>query len=351
LALADYGGSSSHGYGGRSGGFSDSARNAYPEYDAGDDEELPRRSSITRTSGRQSGRQGSVGSSATIAKNSNPAPPPKAPEVDLLGGFDDEVAPTKPEKSLPPTGVAATGASGGGGAASANVNVMDSLDDFGDFEAAPQPQSQSQPQIGTTAQAPLQPQSQVQSGKGKGNLFDLLGQNGSAGVSVAASVPSMNHSRQLSGGLGGNALSSPPLSAGMGINTGSTLMSPTFINAPRRTSSHMSTGSSGGMLSPTLQSSAAQAPKPTQAAGKSTAGGFEDLWSMSLGSSASQKKPNASAGKSIQELEREKTQKGLWGAQPTNIASSSNTATKTAPPPGNGGFGSFASGGDDNLLL
>ena len=81
-------------------------------------------------------------------------------------------------------------------------------------------------------------------------------------------------------------------------------------------------------------------------------GGFDDLWSMSHGSAATNRlSASAGAGKSIWDLEKEKAQAGIWGAQ------------SQARPPAMGGFWSFASNanagsggggapdGADDLLL
>jgi len=70
---------------------------------------------------------------------------------------------------------------------------------------------------------------------------------------------------------------------------------------------------------------------------------FDDLWSLSLGSSSTVT-PTAGAGKSIKDLEKEKATTGLWGAG----QKPANTSTP-------GAFGTFSnaesSGGVDDLLL
>jgi epsin len=280
--------------------------------------------------------------------------------VDLLVGFgDDEVAPKTPEKT-----VHATGATGG--------NVMDSLDDFGDFEAAPSsvtsPTSttstslpptqirQGQMQIPLQAQAQAQPQQQG----GKPNIFDMLGQNGSV-PGTGVNTGSMGHNRQLSGGIG---MMSPPISTGMNMGGGMgmgmnkpMMMTPTtFVNTPQRSSSFAPNTTVGGMHSSTMQatSSQAQTAKTSSTIGSGTkssgGGGFEDLWSMSLGASGGPKKPvvSASSGKSIQELEREKAQKGIWGVSTAStITGTGIGVNKTS----NGGFGNVSGGGDDDNLL
>lgn len=92
---------------------------------------------------------------------------------------------------------------------------------------------------------------------------------------------------------------------------------------------------------------------PAPLPGKSTTksgGGFDDLWSMSLGSSATSK-PSASAGagKSIRDLEKEKAQRGIWGtqSQPRPLAADPFGSFPTAAGSGAGG----APAGADDLLL
>jgi epsin len=91
----------------------------------------------------------------------------------------------------------------------------------------------------------------------------------------------------------------------------------------------------------------------------SAGGGFDDLWSMSLGSVAGGKPAGGAAAgaRSIRDLEKEKAQRGIWGAQ-NQMRSHASSTTAAAP----GAFGSFvqpvapSSGGEstagaDDLLL
>ena len=80
---------------------------------------------------------------------------------------------------------------------------------------------------------------------------------------------------------------------------------------------------------------------------------FDDLWSMSLGSSASTKP--TTGGKTMNDLTKEKAEAGIWGgAQKTTIAPMGG-----ATGGGSSGFGNFggpftsasAGGGGDDLLL
>lgn len=76
-------------YSGSSGGFRDTQRSGgFEEYDAGGDEDTstsPRRSTST------SQRTGGSSRRTTAPTASAPAPKPKEPEVDLLGGFDEDI--------------------------------------------------------------------------------------------------------------------------------------------------------------------------------------------------------------------------------------------------------------------
>jgi len=70
---------------------------------------------------------------------------------------------------------------------------------------------------------------------------------------------------------------------------------------------------------------------------------FDDLWSLSLGSSSAAT-PAAGAGKSIKDLEKEKATNGLWGAGPKK-------ASNTSTPAAFGTFNAAPPGGVDDLLL
>ncbi|KZT37343.1 ENTH-domain-containing protein [Sistotremastrum suecicum HHB10207 ss-3] len=300
----EYGGSSSnYGNGGSGGGGSsfrdDSGRKGYEEYDAGEDDHTgPRRSTSTPTS-FSSSRRTTAPTPATTAAAA-PPPKPKVPEVDLLGGFDDEPSVASDEKALP---------------AATTVAGLD--DDFGDFEAAPQ-----SPAPTNTSTA-------------KPNVFDLFGQGSSqapSGTRPAAATPAQQtHNRQLSGGFTGfpSAAAAP-------------LMSPAIAPQPARQPSY---------TSPTQSFSPLAASKPTSPSiggpSKSAGGGFDDLWNLSLGSSSSAPKPSGSSGgsKSIMELEREKAQAGIWSgnSQSQTFGSFSSGANTTSS--------NNASSGFDDLLL
>lgn len=86
-------------------------------------------------------------------------------------------------------------------------------------------------------------------------------------------------------------------------------------------------------------------PKPNATASAN----FDDLWSMSLGSSAklvSTTGTGTTAGKSIKDLEKEKAMAGLWGQKPAG----GSTGGAFGSFGGMGGATSSSSGGDDLLL-
>lgn len=86
------------------------------------------------------------------------------------------------------------------------------------------------------------------------------------------------------------------------------------------------------------------ASKPPAAPAKG--GNFDDLWSLSLGSTSTNKLAASGPTKSIKDLEKEKATAGLWGQQ---------KPAGGVPPPAFGAFGNAApasyTGGDDDLLL
>ena len=95
--------------------------------------------------------------------------------------------------------------------------------------------------------------------------------------------------------------------------------------------------------------SAGPTPSAATSSTKSGGGGFDDLWTMSLGSAATSKPAGPAGGKSIRDLEKEKAQAGIWGAQSQVRLPAGGFAKPTAPSGGSGGGG--ASAGPDDLLL
>ncbi|KAG2131770.1 hypothetical protein DEU56DRAFT_813207 [Suillus clintonianus] len=312
----DYGGSS---------GFKDSnGRKDFEEYTAGDDETVVRRSGSVNRSHTGS-RQGTQSVSSPV-RTAQPAPPkPKEPEVDLLGGFSDEPVTAPPvsntNKALPSVG---------------NVSLDD--DDFADFQAAPSSPAPSSP-APASAPVPTKP-----------TLMEML---------RSASPPTGNRAPMMSPSLASQVPTGFP-------NTSMRALSPTN----RQFFPAAASGSSGSLwststpLSPTTSvrtpmsaapiPPAAAPPKASPASPPKSSSNFEDLWSMSLGtSSTTPTVKSGSTGKSIKDLEKEKAQAGIW-------ASSQKPG---AAQMGMGGFGNFggigtsggasfasASGGDDLLL-
>ncbi|KAI0060369.1 ENTH-domain-containing protein [Artomyces pyxidatus] len=297
----DYGGSASsydreYGSGGGSsgsGGFRDeTSRRGFEEYDAGD-YEAPRRSTSQSHTSRPTPQRSST----------NPTPATKAPEpvkeVDLLGFGDDEStaisAPALPEKALPALDPL-------GGAA-----ADDADDEFADFQAAPP--------------------------SAKPNLMDLLNSSGPAARAqpAAQSHSALQYNNVMAAATQARpapsyAASPPPAAA------------PTLFSSPAMTP-----------VSPPARSNVTSPSSTTTT--KSGGGNFDDLWSMSLGTS----KPAQPSGpaKSIKDLAQEKAQAGIWG----HAAKPSQARPVTM---GASGFGSFAAQpvassaaapADDDLLL
>jgi epsin len=101
-------------------------------------------------------------------------------------------------------------------------------------------------------------------------------------------------------------------------------------------------------------------PVSTQPAAAKASANFDDLWSLSLGSSGATKPGAGPANpKSIKDLEKEKALAGLWGGRGDLNRRSSSSASRL--PAMGGGFGSFGGaggtssssnvGGGDDLLL
>ncbi|KAF9464153.1 hypothetical protein BDZ94DRAFT_1216949 [Collybia nuda] len=333
----DYG---SYGAGSSGGGSSfrdDSRRGGFEEYNAGDDE-------VVSTPNSYQSRTNS-GRAAPIRKATAPAPvppPAPAPVEDLLGGFGDEDA----------FGSGITSSSNGLGGLSMNKELpvvskpavaIDADDDFADFQAAP-----VQPTItgnNTTSTA-------------KPNLMTML--SSSTPPTTNQPVSGFGQFQQPAtygmnaGGMGAG------VGAGMGMGGGHRSTQSISAQPPQYASMMQSQpqGLFGGPMKPTspINSSFPPATRQgpavpsTQAKPAAPAAGanFDDLWSLSLGTSAS--KPatatTSSAGKSIKDLEKEKAMAGLWGGQKPSGGPNAGV--------GVGGFGSFnnstSNGGDDLLL-
>lgn len=203
-------------------------------------------------------------------------------------------------------------------------------DDFTDFQAAPS--SPPAATATTTARLAATPVT----GTSKPNLMDLLASTApSASRSIQSAQPqpfgTLNSALAATSSQQLRPSSTPataPAFTGMPvmnpISTRSTVASP--VTPGTTSSASIKTGSAGG--------------------------GFDDLWSMSLGSAGKPAGGAAGGAKSIRDLEKEKAQAGIWGAQRPQAPASSAA----------GGFGSFvkplapssgaesAAGADDLLL-
>ncbi len=204
-------------------------------------------------------------------------------------------------------------------------------DDFADFQAAPP----SAPASTTTTAIPPAP-----GGAAKPNLMDLLASTATA-PSPPTYRPTPSAQTQPFGGF--NTVLTP---------SSQVRPSSTPVTAPSYAATPVMGAARSVVTSPVSAG-------PTSLAGKSaksTGGGFDDLWSMSLGSAATSKpSAPAGAGKSIRDLAKEKAQAGIWGTQ--------SQSQGQARPPSMGGFGSFATNatagsgvggapnGADDLLL
>lgn len=202
-------------------------------------------------------------------------------------------------------------------------------DEFADFQAAP---------TSAPVMAPAKPnlKEMLQSGPKvshtphqsmaapNNNLFGML---------ASTTQPTYTNQNQTS--LFGGATSPP--------------MRPTTMSPPVRTGSTPATAPTTG----------ASKPKPSS--------NFDDLWSMSLGSSPSNNKSAATgtgANKSIKDLEKEKAQAGIWGSGPQSQQQQQRPGGMAMGGSGFGQFGgtsfsgsgavsssSASAGGGDDLLL
>ncbi|KDQ25492.1 hypothetical protein PLEOSDRAFT_1113460 [Pleurotus ostreatus PC15] len=320
-----YGGSSS------SGGFrDDTRRGGFEEYNAGDDEEVnPRASTSIRTPTRSST------ASSVTAKAKAPAPAP-VQEVDLLGGFGDDDAFATPapgfsvDKALPAVAAPA--------AQAAHVSLDD--DDFADFQAAP-----VSPTAATMSTTPTPAMT------AKPNLMQMLGQTATR-PAIASSQPTIPMQPAFNGmgmGMGGMAAGSGHRQnlSGSFSPAAQTTAPNYFGGAPIKPST--TPAMTPVAMNPSRPGVTSAAMTPTSTSSSKGGANFDDLWSMSLGSSAKPATSTASQSKSIKDLEKEKAMAGLWGAggKPPAMGGSSafgNFGSAT------GGSGA-ANNGDDDLLL
>ncbi|KAG9315702.1 hypothetical protein JVU11DRAFT_3349 [Chiua virens] len=316
--------------GGSSGGFRDNtSRRDFEEYTAGDDETVARRSNSISRSNNTSRSTTTASSARTMTTPT--VPQQKQPEVDLLGGFDEDTPVSAPSAS---------------NSASAN-KALPSLaglddDDFADFQAAPSsPAPTSLPGTRPT-------------------LMEMLNSSPPTNRATAATVNPMLAS-QVQGTASPPTFNAPlnPLATNKQSQSFAATISPIPVQNTIRTSSRPLSPSSAS--TPVGRSSAtsvgptktpASGAAPTSAKGLS---GFEDLWSMSLGGQASSTtaKPTT-AGKSIKDIEKERAQAGIWASSQKPGGATGGAAGLGL---GNNTLGNFGpanpsetTGGDDLLL-
>ncbi|PCH40406.1 ENTH-domain-containing protein [Wolfiporia cocos MD-104 SS10] len=283
----DYGGSYS---GGGSSGFRDETpRRGYQEYDAGDDEELPRRSNSINNGRSPAPAQRSTTSPAPSTPTTAKAPEP-APVVDLLGMDDDDFGSTSNTATAPAVNTAM--ATNKALPTVTSPIAAEADDDFDDFQTAPT-SAPLAPAIPATQPAkPLSPP-----------LFQAQA------PLKAVSPPLQAMSSPIHAALTPGAARASYMSP---------MQNPMFPSQPALTPQPVRSNTS-----PPVAGTQAQA-KPASSAN------FDDLWSMSLGSAAAKPAASPAPAKSIKEIEKEKAQAGIWG-------------TGQSRPPMGGGFGSFGS--------
>ena len=208
------------------------------------------------------------------------------------------------------------------------LNTLD--DDFADFQAAPVQTTQAAPAL--TAQTK------------KPNLMDMLNFAPVSQTATSAGSPFVVPQQQPMG-----------YNVGANVGMGGHRQTPSFSSLPI-VQTQTIFGGGGAALRPTpvaMGSSFSTPPsaptnRPSLTPATKSSSNFDDLWSLSLGSTTA--KPSAgggASGKSIKDLEKEKTMAGLWGSggqqQRPGVGHVAMASQPTA-------FGS-ATGGTDDLLL
>ncbi|KAG8836145.1 Epsin-3, clathrin recruitment and traffic between the Golgi and endosome [Serendipita sp. 400] len=335
------GGSSYSGGGGGGGGSSSysgsysgsSNRKQFEEYDAGDDEERPARTSTSTSTSHQ--RQTSVPKPTTAVSQASPAKPAvpakdKAKVVDLLG-FDDDTSDLQPSAPVPP--VAAIKAP----SASNTISSSNDFDDFDDFQSAPS--------AVPAAIAPL-PAHATLVGKSAAppayatNVFDLLNATAPS-PSMGATAPSMVRPTQTTSTLGSGS------GSGMGMNAP---LMPTNPMMPSMAHKPMGQSTLGGRATPTQGGRST----PTPANSSKSSANFDDLWSSSLSGTGRSSTPGATStsGKTIMDLQKEKAQASFWGAGQAQQPKPAGMGTGMgAGMGGSGASSSNANNGLDDLLF
>ncbi|KAG8214667.1 hypothetical protein J3R82DRAFT_9745, partial [Butyriboletus roseoflavus] len=320
--------------GGSSGGFRDSGgRRDFEEYTAGDDDAVTRRSNSVSRSNVPS-RSAAAGSSLRTQTPSTPATAQqKAPEVDLLGGLDDTpvstvpsaINTTNPNKALP------------------SLTGFDE-DEFADFQAAPPPTSPASPPATRPTLMEMLNSSPPTNRPPASIVNPTLASQAQRTTSPPAfnapalnPLPSVTNNKRQSQSLGATISPTPTQNT---LWSSSQPLSPTMstFTPVTRTST----------AAPNKAPTSGPAP-PTSAKGLS---GFEDLWSMSLGtpSSSGTTVKSATVGRSIKDLEKERAQAGIWASSQKPGAATSFGIGNTFGNFGPAKAGETTGGGDDLLL-
>ncbi|KAI0298149.1 hypothetical protein B0F90DRAFT_1735375 [Multifurca ochricompacta] len=321
--------------GGSSSGFRDIVprRPDFEEYDAGEYETSPRRTTAPSTTTAVS-QTASTRPPTTQSKAAGKAPEPApAPVMNLLDFDDNESAPassanapvaaaTVTSKALPALAPLAANDNAGGD------------DDFADFQAAPS----SPPAASTLTATP----STAPATTAKPNLMDLL-----ASTAPAPSPATYRPTQNQPFGMFNTALSS---SSSQVRPSSTPATAPAYMATPVMNP----TSARSAMTSP-VSASIASSASSAATSKKSGGGGFDDLWTLSLGA-ASASKPAAGlpsgAGKSIRDLEKEKAQVGIWGGAQSQVRPSAAMSGfgAFAKPAASSSGGSAPAGADDLLL-
>ncbi|KAG5221208.1 Epsin, clathrin recruitment and traffic [Salix suchowensis] len=312
MVLLDYG---SYGGSSSSGGFRDDTR----------------RGESTRLNVCTDPTRLSTASSVT-AKAKAPAPA-AVQEVDLLGGFGDDDAFATPapgfsvDKALPAVAPPV--------AQAAPVSLDD--DDFADFQAAP---------VSPTAAA----MNSAPAITAKPNLMQMLGQTATR-PAVTPAQPTIPMQPAFSGmgmGMGGMTTGHRQNLSGSFSPAAQTTAPNYFGGAPIKPST--TPAMTPIAMNPSRPGVTSAAMTPTSTTSSKGGANFDDLWSMSLGSSAKPATNTASQSKSIKDLEKEKATAGLWGAGGKPLAMGGSSAFGNFGSATGGGSGA-ANNGDDDLLL
>ena len=200
-------------------------------------------------------------------------------------------------------------------------------DDFADFQTAPAP----------AAAAP------VTTSTAKPTVYEFLNNANT----TSAPAPTMTPIAPLQSQSGAGSLFGAPIKPTVTSGIGSMGMSTLTPTSPRTNTFGATTARPTATSSSfsTLTSGTAAHAKTG-----SSAGGFDDLWSLSLGTPGNKTTGTGLGGKSIKQLEKEKSQAGIWGGGVTNTSGLGSFGNLSGGGSNNGNMGT-SSGGVDDLLL